>query len=57
MMAGQLRFQVTSASVSASVPSPTVVNKAVNTKKLATPKMSSGMTKERIIAKLAVDEV
>ena len=52
MMAGQLTFQVTRASVSASVPRCTKVNSDVNTKNMATPKISSGITKDRIITKL-----
>src|SRR6516164_9860518 len=52
MIAGQLTFQVTSARVSAVVPRPTFVNKDVNTKNIATPKISSGMTKDKIITKL-----
>ena len=54
-MAGQLTFQVTRPSVSASVPRCTLVNRMVNTKNIATPKISSGMTKDRIIMKLNVD--
>ena len=53
MMAGQLRFQVTRPRTSAQVPRPTNVNSCVKTKNRATPKISSGMTNERIIAKLA----
>src|SRR5690348_4138999 len=49
MIAGQLTFQVTSARTSASVPRCTLVNSSVNTKNMATPKISSGMTKDRII--------
>ena len=33
------------------------MNSVVNTKNSATPKISSGMTKDRIITKLAEDEV
>src|ERR1700676_1289201 len=57
MIAGQLTFQVTSPRTSASVPRCTVVNRTVNTKNIATPKISSGMTKDRIITKLNVEEV
>ena len=57
MIAGQLTFQVTSPRVSASVPRCTCVNRTVNTKNIATPKISSGMTKERIMTKLNEDEV
>jgi hypothetical protein len=57
MIAGQLTFQVTRPKVSAMVPRWTVVNSAVNTKNIATPKISSGMTKDRIITKLNVDAV
>ena len=55
MIAGQLTFQVTSARTSAVVPRCTVVNSSVNTKNIATPKISSGMTKDRIIRWLNVD--
>src|ERR1700678_75422 len=57
MIAGQLTFQVTRPRVSAIVPRCTPVNSAVNTKNIATPKISSGMTKDRIITKLNVEEV
>src|SRR3984893_3724403 len=57
MIAGQLTFQLTRPRTSASVPRCTVVNSTVNTKNIATPKISSGMTNERIITKLKVDEV
>ena len=56
MIAGQLTFQVTRARTSAGVPRCTGVNSSVNTKNIATPKISSGMTKDRIIRKLNVDE-
>jgi hypothetical protein len=36
------------------VPRCTLVNSTVNTKNIATPKISSGMTKDRIITKLNV---
>src|SRR5271154_2144152 len=55
MIAGQLTFQVTRARTSAVVPRCTDVNSSVNTKNTATPKISSGMTKDRIIRKLNVD--
>src|SRR5580658_3398932 len=55
MIAGQLTFQVTRPATSATVPSLTVVNSTVNTKNIATPKISSGMTKDRIITKLNVE--
>ena len=55
MIAGQLTFQVTRARTSAVVPRCTVVNSSVNTKNIATPKISSGMTKDRIIRKLNVE--
>src|SRR6516225_5528316 len=57
MMAGQLTFQVISPRVWATVPRWTKVNSAVNTKNIATPKINSGMTKDRIITKLNVDAV
>src|ERR1700692_3276631 len=57
MRAGQLTFQVTRARTSASEPSPTVVKSRVNTKNIATPKISSGITKDKIIKKLAVEAV
>ena len=57
MIAGQLTFQVTRASVSAIVPRPTELNSEVNTKNIATPKISSGMTNERIITKLKLAPV
>src|ERR1700733_9825890 len=57
MIAGQLTFQVTRPRVSGTVPRGTAVNSTVNTKNIATPKISSGMTKERIITKLNVAEV
>src|SRR5260370_23016105 len=53
--AGQLTFQVTRARTSASEPRPTVVNNRVNTKNIATPKISSGITKDRIITKLKLE--
>src|SRR6202046_2829267 len=55
MIAGQLTFQVTRARTSAVVPRCTDVNSSVNTKNIATPKISSGMTKDRIIRKLNVE--
>src|SRR5579863_7159637 len=55
MMTGQLTFQVTSPRTYASVPRCTEVKSTVNTKNLATPKISSGTTKDRIITKLNVD--
>src|ERR1700721_1535762 len=55
MIAGQLTFQVTRPRVSAIVPRGTAVNSTVNTKNIATPKISSGMTKDRIITKLNVE--
>src|SRR5215470_16209822 len=57
MIAGQLTFQVTSARVSAIVPSPMPRNKIVNTKNIATPKISSGITKDKIMMKLNDAEV
>jgi len=57
MRAGQLTFQVTRARTSASVPRPTAVNSLVNTKNIATPKISSGITKDRIMMKLDVEAV
>ena len=57
MMAGQLTFQVTRARTSAIEPRSTDVNSSVNTKNIATPKISSGMTKDRIIRKLADEAV
>src|SRR5580704_10176014 len=54
MIAGQLTFQVTRPRTSATVPRCTLVNSTVNTKNMATPKISSGMTKDRIITKLNV---
>src|SRR5580693_805077 len=54
MIAGQLTFQVTRPRTSAHVPRCTLVNSTVNTKNIATPKISSGMTKDRIITKLNV---
>ena len=51
-MAGQLTFQVTRPSTSAQVPRCTLVNSTVKTKNIATPKISSGITKDRIITKL-----
>ena len=56
MIAGQLTFQVTRPRTSAVVPRWTVVNSSVNTKNMATPKISSGMTKDRIITKLNVGD-
>jgi hypothetical protein len=47
MIAGQLTFHVTRPRTSATVPRCTVVNSTVNTKNMATPKISSGMTKDR----------
>ncbi len=52
MMAGQLTFQVTSASVSARVPSPIGLNSEVKTKNIATPKISSGITNDSSMTKL-----
>ena len=49
MMAGQLTFQLTRPSTSARVPRWTEVYSTVNTKNIATPKISSGITKDRII--------
>src|SRR5262252_6095926 len=57
MIAGQLTFQVTSASVCAVVPRPIVPNSAVNVKNIATPKISSGITNDKIIRKLNVADV
>ena len=57
MIAAQLTFQVTSARTSASVPRCTVVNSTVKTKNIATPKISSGTTYDKIITKLNVDAV
>jgi len=57
MIAGQLTFQVTRPRVSASVPRCTKLNSTVKTKNIATPKISSGTTKDRIITKLNVSEV
>ena len=57
MIAGQLTFQLTRARICASVPRCTKLNSTVKTKNIATPKISSGTTKERIITKLNVDEV
>src|SRR5215469_12841032 len=57
MIAGQLTFHVTRASVSASVPSPTPVNSVVNTKNIATPKISSGITNDSSMTKLNDTEV
>jgi hypothetical protein len=54
MIAGQLTFHVTRPRTSAIVPRCTLVNSTVNTKNMATPKISSGMTKDRIITKLNV---
>ena len=54
MIAGQLTFQTTRARTSTVVPRCTVVNSSVNTKNMATPKISSGTTKDRIITKLNV---
>jgi hypothetical protein len=48
---------VTKARTSASVPRPIGLNSLVNTKNIATPKISSGMTKDRIIMKLALEAV
>ena len=55
MRAGQLRFQVTRARTSASEPRPTGVKSLVNTKNIATPKISSGITKDRIMTKLKLE--
>ncbi len=52
MIAGQLTFQVTRPSVSASVPRCTAVNSTVNRKNIATPKISSGMTNDSSMTKL-----
>src|SRR5262245_33520967 len=57
MMAGQLMFHVTRARISASVPRPIPRNRMVKTKNRATPKMSSGMTYDRIIVKLNVEGI
>src|SRR6201994_4660717 len=54
MTAGQLMFQVTRPRVSASVPRCTDVNSTVNTKNMATPKISSGITNDSSITKLNV---
>ena len=56
MRAGQLRFQVTRARTSASEPRPTPVKSLVNTKNIATPKISSGITKDRIMMKLKLED-
>src|ERR1700742_1961475 len=53
-MAGQDTFQVTRPSTSARVPRCTVLNSVVKTKNIDTPKMSSGITYDRIITKLNV---
>src|SRR6516162_11059746 len=55
--ADQLTFQLTRARTSASVPRPIGLNSLVNTKNIATPKISSGMTNDRIIRKLADEAV
>src|SRR6201996_5946992 len=52
MTAGQLTFQVTRPRVSARVPRCTEVNSTVNTKNIATPKISSGITNDSSITKL-----
>src|SRR5580693_1881360 len=57
MIAGQLTFQLTRARVCASVPSCTKLNSTVKTKNIDTPKISSGMTKEKIITKLNEEDV
>src|SRR5579875_1994059 len=57
MIAGQLTFHVTRPRTSETVPRCTWVNSTVNTKNMATPKISSGMTKDRIITKLNADGV
>src|SRR5580704_6931409 len=57
MMAGQLTFQVTRPSTSARVPRCTDLNSTVKAKNMATPKISSGITKDRIIRKLKLDDV
>src|ERR1700722_4883059 len=54
MIAGQLTFQVTRPRPSAQGPGGAAVNSTVNTMYMATPKISSGMTKDRIITKLNV---
>src|ERR1700722_17185346 len=53
-IAGQLTFQVTRPSTSASVPRWTVLNRVVKTMNIDTPKISSGTTYDRIITKLNV---
>src|SRR5437763_5387173 len=55
MIAAQLTFQVTRPRTSATVPRCTVVNSTVKVKNMATPKISSGMTKDMSIKKLNVD--
>src|SRR5580698_8291723 len=57
MIAGQETFQVTRARVSARVPRPMPLNSEVNTKNIATPKISSGMTKDSSMTKLKDAEV
>lgn len=57
MIAGQLTFQVTSPSFAANVPRPTKVNSAVKVKNMATAKISSGITKDKIMMKLKDDAV
>src|SRR5215469_693382 len=57
MIAGQLTFQVTRASVSASVPSPMPLNSEVKTKNIATPNISSGITNDSSMTKLNDAEV
>ena len=58
MIAGQLTFQLTRARISGQVPRClNVTNNSVKTRNIATPKISSGTTKDRIITKLNVDEV
>ena len=56
MMAGQLTFQVTRPSTSARVPRWMPLNSFVKTKNIATPKISSGTTNDRIITKLKLAE-
>src|SRR5712691_2973101 len=57
MIAGQETFHVTRASVSARVPRLIPLNSEVNTKNIATPKISSGITNESSITKLNVAPV
>src|SRR6201986_1835653 len=54
MIPAQLTFQVTRPRTSASVPRWTEVNSTVNTKNMATPKISSGMTNDSSMTKLNV---